>query len=248
MTKKLISLLMLLTLCMSTVLFTACSDDDSTTNEEQEELSPEKLLIGMWEADDMTQSTYAYYVFNEDGTGKCSDSKVPQSFTNFEYTFDGKVIRTLDTDYPTTTWYADTVKTLTKDRLVISYLSSYNEVYTESFHKVSSIPLSYKELIVGTWNATDDDAEIKCIVTFNEDGTFVSKEYYDNYGDGSYSSYAGTFEGTYDISGGGIIIRPSSDESCLEFHGYIESLTSTAGVLTQSTYGYGDEHLYLSRQ
>lgn len=124
----------------------SCSkDDDDKENIEIEPSSddnPTTLLIGSWEADnfDAGKYTYAYLSFNENGTGKWSDQKVPNSYENFEFTFDGQKLRIRDTDYPLAIWDTIYVNTLTKSGLTIEFEDNYDGKLSESFHKVVALP------------------------------------------------------------------------------------------------------------
>lgn len=92
----------------------------------------------------------------------------------------------------------------------------------------------YKDLIVGKWTVTMDDPTWKCIVTFSSNGTFTSKEYYDEYSDGKFSSFEGSYSGKWTISGSKITITPSDENSVMDFVGTIKSLNSTSGKFTDS--------------
>jgi len=92
----------------------------------------------------------------------------------------------------------------------------------------------YSRLIVGTWTVTMDDPGWKCYVTFNANGTFTSKEYYDEYANNTFSEYEGTYTGSYIISKNSITISPSKDESVINFKGSIRSLTANSGVFADS--------------
>lgn len=79
--------------------FTSCGDDDDSNNGDIS-----LLLNGTsWIADDMDDNSIAYIIFNDDGTGKMSDTKVPNDFWEIRFYQSGSYLRILDTETPLAT-------------------------------------------------------------------------------------------------------------------------------------------------
>lgn len=223
---------LLIVLALGMFVTISCSDD-----KDNDDIS--LLLNGTsWIADDMDDNAIAYITFNNDGTGMKSDTKVPNVFREFRFYQKESYLRILDTETPLAEWEEYNILTLTEDKLVLQYTNTYGDTRTETFHSgetpSADTDNDYASTLVATWTVTMDDQSWKCIVTFKSNGTFTSKEYYDENGNGKYSSFEGTYTGTWKISGSKITITPSNDDSVMDFTGTIKSLTSSSGTFTDS--------------
>jgi len=201
--------------------FTNCS-----SNDDDDENSGSSSLCGTWynyndDGDDV-------FVFNEDYTG------YHYGYGSFKYKYNKS------TGELRINWYDDDGyeifgKVVFKgtDKIYIYYEDEDGDYGTYIRGTSDNSSSEYKDLIVGTWDVTMDDPSWKCKVTFKSDGTFTSKEYYDNKGDKTFSEYDGTYSGTWKISEKKITIIPYGD-SVMDFTGTIKSLTSSSGTFSDS--------------